>query len=273
MSDGRRGWWVYSRWWSFCVGDYHILYPFPPLSSRRLASKYGLAADQVLAWEVITGTGEFITATRTDNTDLFWALSGGGGGTYGIVWSLTAKAHVDIPVSGANVSWTSEGLCQETFSKSVAAYHAWTPTVVDAGAMSLGFGSNTSFAVGPITAPGVPAEELSGLLQPLLDELRDLGVNHSTPVVRQFPGYLEEFNAMMPDLAVAVQQYGGWLLPRSVVLDNPGGLAAAYANITNGGAAGFTSVALNVNRSVAGDVYNAVNPAWRTTLLDVIITT
>ncbi|KAL8757325.1 MAG: hypothetical protein Q9199_002309 [Rusavskia elegans] len=238
-----------------------------------LASKYGLAADQVLAWKVITGTGEFITATRTNNTDLFWALSGGGGGTYGIVWSLTAKAHVDIPVSGANVLWTSEGLSQETFSKSVAAYHAWTPTVVDTGAMSLAFGSNTSFTVGPITAPGVSAEELSGLLQPLLDELQNMGVNHSTPVVRQFPGYLEEFNAMMPDLAVAVQQYGGWLLPRSVVLDNPDGLAAAYANITNGGAAGFTSVALNVNRSVAGDVYNAVNPAWRTTLLDVIITT
>ncbi|KAL8977429.1 MAG: hypothetical protein Q9205_006767, partial [Flavoplaca limonia] len=238
-----------------------------------LSSKYGLAADQVLAWEVYTGTGDLLTATRTNNTDLFWALSGGGGGTYGIVWSLTAKAHIDIPVAGANVSWTNEGISQETFSKSVAAYHAWTTTVVDAGAMSLGFGSNVSFSVGPITAPGVTAEELSKLLQPLLDQLRDLGVNYTTPVIRQFPGYLEQYNAMMPELDVAVAQYGGWLLPRSVVLDNPDGLAAAYENITNGGAGGFTSVALNVNRSVAGDVYNAVNPAWRTTLLDVIITT
>ncbi|KAL8845786.1 MAG: hypothetical protein Q9221_009076 [Calogaya cf. arnoldii] len=238
-----------------------------------LASKYGLAADQVLAWEVITGTGEFLTATRTNNTDLFWALSGGGGGTYGIVWSLTAKAHIDIPVSGANVSWTNDGISQETFFKSVAAYHAWTPTVVDAGAMSLGFGSNTSFGVGPITAPGVSAEKLATLLQPLLDQLHTLGVNHTTPVVRQFPGYLDQFNDMMPELAVAVVQYGGWLIPRSVVLDNPDGLTAAYANITNSGAGSFSSVALNVNRSVTGDVHNAVNPAWRNTLLDVIITT
>ena len=162
-----------------------------------------------MAWEVITGTGELLTATRDNNTDLFWALSGGGGGTYGIVWSLTAKAHVDIPVSGANVSWTNEGISQETFSKSVSAYHAWIPTVVDAGAMSLGFDSNVSFSVGPVTAPGVTAEELSDLLQPLLNQLRDLGVNHTIPVVRQFPGYLEQFNAMMPELEVAIAQYGG----------------------------------------------------------------
>ncbi|KAL8646552.1 MAG: hypothetical protein Q9226_006808, partial [Calogaya cf. arnoldii] len=238
-----------------------------------LSSKYGLAADQVLAWDVITGAGEFRTATCTKNTDLFWALSGRGGGTFGIVWSLTAKAHIDNPVSGAKVSWTNKGISQKTFFKSVTAYHAWTPTVVDVGAMSLGFGSNTSFTVGPITAPGVSAEELAGLLQPLLDELRNQGVNHTTPIIRQFPTYLDQFNAMMPELAVAVAQYGGWLIPRSVVQDNPAGLAAPYANITNSGAGSFSSVALNVNKSVTGDVHNAVDSAWRETLLDVIITT
>lgn len=262
----------------FTQGGGHSAYvQFPIIYSklilRRLSSKYGLGADQVLAWEVITGTGKFVTATRTNNTDLFWALSGGGGGTYGIVWSLTAKAHNDIPVSGANLSWTNQGIRQETFFKAVAAYHAWTPTVVDAGATSLAFGSNTSFSVGPVTAPGISATDLAKLLQPFLEELQALGVNYTAPVVRQFPGYLDQFNAMMPQISVGVQQYGGWLLPRSVVVENPDGLAAAYANITNGGAAGYFSIALNVNKTVTGDVYNAVNPAWRTALLDVIIET
>ena len=155
----------------------------------------------------------------------------------------------------------------------MAAYHAWTPTVVDAGAMSLGFGTNTSFAVGPITGPGIPVAKLEALLQPLLDELQKLGVKYTTPVLRQFPGYLEQFNAMMPAILTGTSQYGGWWLPRSVVLGNPEGLAAAYANITNGGAASFSSVALNVNKTVAGDVFNAVHPSWRTTLLDVVVTT
>ncbi|RYO96188.1 hypothetical protein DL765_011669 [Monosporascus sp. GIB2] len=46
-----------------------------------LSSKYGLAADQVLSWEVITSSGALVTASPTENTDLFWALRGGGGST------------------------------------------------------------------------------------------------------------------------------------------------------------------------------------------------
>ncbi|KAI1806734.1 hypothetical protein F4811DRAFT_508990, partial [Daldinia bambusicola] len=55
-----------------------------------LGTKFGLAADQVLEWEVVTGNGELLTATPTENQDLYWALSGGGGGTYGVVLSMTA---------------------------------------------------------------------------------------------------------------------------------------------------------------------------------------
>lgn len=36
-----------------------------------LASKYGLAADQTLEWEVITGSGEFIKASPTEHPDLY----------------------------------------------------------------------------------------------------------------------------------------------------------------------------------------------------------
>ena len=50
-----------------------------------LASKYGLAADQTLEFEVVDGTGTFLRANRLENSDMFWALSGGGGGTYGVV--------------------------------------------------------------------------------------------------------------------------------------------------------------------------------------------
>jgi FAD/FMN-containing dehydrogenase len=43
-----------------------------------IASKHGLAADQVLEWEVVTADGELVTATPYQNQDLYWALSGGG---------------------------------------------------------------------------------------------------------------------------------------------------------------------------------------------------
>ncbi len=58
-----------------------------------MASKYGLGSDQVLSVDVVLPNGRFVTASETENTDLFFALRGGGGATYGVVTSLTVKAH------------------------------------------------------------------------------------------------------------------------------------------------------------------------------------
>ncbi len=41
-----------------------------------LAPKYGLATDQVLEMEMVTPTGEILTANECQNTDLFWAMRG-----------------------------------------------------------------------------------------------------------------------------------------------------------------------------------------------------
>lgn len=48
----------------------------------QLSGVYGLGADNVLEWEVVTAEGIHLVATPTKNSDLYWALSGGGGGTY-----------------------------------------------------------------------------------------------------------------------------------------------------------------------------------------------
>lgn len=45
-----------------------------------LSSQYGLGVDQVLSINVVTADGRFVTADPYQNTDLFYALRGGGGG-------------------------------------------------------------------------------------------------------------------------------------------------------------------------------------------------
>ena len=46
-----------------------------------LAGTYGLGSDQILSLNVVTADGRFVTADVNQNTDLFFALRGGGGGT------------------------------------------------------------------------------------------------------------------------------------------------------------------------------------------------
>lgn len=57
-----------------------------------LMGKYGLTIDNLLSAEVVTATGEVITASADDHPDLFWALRGGGG-NFGVVTSFEYQAH------------------------------------------------------------------------------------------------------------------------------------------------------------------------------------
>lgn len=39
-----------------------------------LSTNFGLGADQTLSFEVVTSSGELVTASKSENTDLYWAL-------------------------------------------------------------------------------------------------------------------------------------------------------------------------------------------------------
>jgi FAD/FMN-containing dehydrogenase len=64
---------------------------------------YGLAAAGLLEAEIVTADGTIRIANACTNPDLFWALKGGGGGTFGVVTRLTLRTR-DLPefFGGAN---------------------------------------------------------------------------------------------------------------------------------------------------------------------------
>ncbi|KAJ4986797.1 FAD-linked oxidoreductase-like protein 13 [Stagonosporopsis vannaccii] len=58
---------------------------------------YGVGADQILEAEVMLANGRTVTASACQNPDLYRALRGGGPG-YGVILSMTVKAHPNVKV-------------------------------------------------------------------------------------------------------------------------------------------------------------------------------
>jgi FAD/FMN-containing dehydrogenase len=65
-----------------------------------LMGKHGLTIDNLLSADVVMADGTFVTADAETNSDLFWALRGGGG-NFGIVTSFEYAVHpVDTVLGG-----------------------------------------------------------------------------------------------------------------------------------------------------------------------------
>ena len=54
---------------------------------------FGTAASGLLEAEVVTADGKVRIANACSNPDLFWALKGGGGGSFGVITRLTLRTH------------------------------------------------------------------------------------------------------------------------------------------------------------------------------------
>jgi len=57
-----------------------------------LRSRYGLCIDNMLSVEIVTADGQVRRASETENSDLFWAVRGGGG-NFGVITEFEFQLH------------------------------------------------------------------------------------------------------------------------------------------------------------------------------------
>ena len=87
---------------------------------------YGSAAGNLLEAEVVTADGQIRIANACTNPDLFWALKGGGGGSFGVVSKMTLRMH-DLPeffgAANFNVKAASDDSYRRLLREFVSFYH------------------------------------------------------------------------------------------------------------------------------------------------------
>lgn len=247
-----------------------------------------MAADQVLAFEVVLADGRFVTADPAHFPDLYWALRGGGGSTYGVVVSTTVKAHPDMPVSISSFSFNpsrrdlskcAKGDCANNdFWAVIKHYFSLFPAHADEGIYSYfnivpnmnEIPGVQTFSMAPFFAPRKTAAEVDQLLASTVGLARSLGINLEPKTVAH-KGFYEAWKAGFPKELIGrwAVQSGSRLFPRS---NWDGGklFDEQFKAIRKAVSASYL-IAFNIAPTYkAGGVTageNAVLPAWRKTVM------
>ncbi|KAL4801828.1 hypothetical protein BDV18DRAFT_70148 [Aspergillus unguis] len=83
-----------------------------------LSNELGMGADNVQQLRAVLPNGKYVTASRCQNQDIFFALRGGGGGTFGVVTEMTTRVHPKKDMQFVNMVFTNIGkLAQERLMK------------------------------------------------------------------------------------------------------------------------------------------------------------
>ena len=90
-----------------------------------LARPYGLACDSLLSAALVNPDGQQVRADAHQNTDLYWACRGGGGGSFGIATSFTVRLKKVANVIVFRVVWL--GLSTKAAKSVMKAWQSWAP--------------------------------------------------------------------------------------------------------------------------------------------------
>ncbi|CAE6488987.1 unnamed protein product [Rhizoctonia solani] len=101
-----------------------------------LSVLYGLGVDNALQFRIVKPDGSIVTANKCQNQDLFWALRGGGGSTWGVTLDVTYKTHNPVHISVISMSIDPGSL--DKLSKFSESLFLALPNITDQGLRGYG---------------------------------------------------------------------------------------------------------------------------------------
>ena len=134
-----------------------------------LFRSFGSAASGLLEAEIVTANGAIRTANACTNPDLYWALKGGGGGSWGVVTKLTLRTH-DLPQFMGGAWGTVKARSDQAFRKLIERFvsfyteHLFNPTWGEQAR----FAPDNMFEIS-MSSHGLDAEAAQALWKPFFE--------------------------------------------------------------------------------------------------------
>ena len=177
---------------------------------------YGLAAGSLIEAEVVTADGQIRIVNACAHSDLFWALKGGGGGSYGVITKVTLRLH-ELPEFFGAASFTikarSDADYRRLIREFVTFYHEHLFN--DHWGEQVSLTPDNSLVVNMVSH-GLSTEQARNVWQPFLDRVSSAGFAlEGRPIIASVPARrfwdLQWWNEHWPEL-VFPNPNGSWLV-------------------------------------------------------------
>ncbi|MEU6080175.1 FAD-binding oxidoreductase [Streptomyces sp. NPDC047108] len=164
--------------------------------SGWLDRKFGLAADNLLSVTLVTAEGSTVHASNDENTELFWALHGGGG-NFGVATSFTFRLYPLATVTAMLLLWPPEA--GPEVARAYRDFLETAPDEVGGGLIYL-TGPDEEWVPGPLVnrltcavlvVHAGPEAEARAVARPLLD------LGHHAAMIEEMP--YAELQCMLDD--------------------------------------------------------------------------
>ncbi|KAF1986982.1 hypothetical protein K402DRAFT_403914 [Aulographum hederae CBS 113979] len=160
------------------------------------SQKFGLGVDNVLEYKVVTADGILKVANAVSNPDLFWALRGGGAGTFGVVVEATFKAHPDMKVSHIDYWVNSTEPDSDALWNAYAFLNKQFPEVNKKGMTGYYYQYESGINVKMMTnSENANEAAMNEIMKPIFDGLKTMpGLKPVAPIMRHFETFKSYFD-------------------------------------------------------------------------------
>ncbi|KAJ3575467.1 hypothetical protein NP233_g1082 [Leucocoprinus birnbaumii] len=232
-----------------------------------LSPLHGLAADNALEFNVVTADGLARRVNEAENSDLFWAMRGGGPGTWGVIVNATFRTYPTFNATSYSLLVAVNDSSAMSAIVEAHAKHAFDLDSMHGGSYFAVtyIGSNFSTYVIDIEMylPNATSEQAIAAWAPYMEDITEAGgvVFSNTTTY----GIINELLALNDDQIGGYAVLGGRLIPESIYRQSPEAIGDTYKRLIDAGALSVAT-GLLAGGQVAknADIDNSVNPGWRT---------